>query len=116
MRTLIIISTLALSACGISDGTALADLSADDGTKICEEYEPRTVTCDVEGFEFTVEFATECDTNNGASDVPEACDATVGDFRDCFDAWSAMSDEEICASEGFPAECGALFSDACVSE
>lgn len=113
MRILIPLAALALSACGVGGSTALKDLSDEQATKVCEEYDPKTITCGEGDFTFTFEFATDCDTV-GTGDIPEACEATVGDYRDCLDAIYALSDEEFCSSEDLPADCDALFSDACM--
>lgn len=114
MRNLMILSFLGLAACGISDSTAVADLDNDDAQKICEEFDEREITCEVEGFEFTVTLGGDCDDAT-IGDVPEGCTATVGDYRDCQEAYAALSDEEVCAADDVPAACEPLFAESCVT-
>lgn len=112
MRNLIIAATLVLSACGLSNGTELGSLDQEDATKLCEEGEARTIECGEGEVTWTIELNGDCDN---AEVPPETCTATVGDWRDCSDAWAAMSDEEICAAESTPSECAPLFTAECVS-
>lgn len=103
--------------CGLPDDTLMSDLEEGDVEKLCEELasDERSVTCTTDDYEFTIEIggsADECVTDNDAS-YYEGCDVTVGDIRDCDDAWSDLSDEEICGLEsGFPAECDPLIECA----
>jgi hypothetical protein len=113
MRTILIGLALALSACGVSNGTSIADLSDAQATAICEEYEERVITCEGEGFEFELTYGGDCE-DASVGDAPEGCEATVGDYRDCFDAVYAQSDEELCSSDGLPSDCDALFTEACI--
>lgn len=106
-----VVMMLLLAACGIPDGTLLAELDAADATEVCSEYEPRTITCTEGDATWTREFATDC--AGAGVDVPAGCPATVGDYRACEDAYRDMTDEQICADD-LPAACGALFVEACV--
>lgn len=112
MRNLFIAATLLLSACGISNGTELGSLDKEDAIKLCEEAEARTIECGEGDVTWTIELNGDC---SDAEAPPETCTATVGDWRDCVDAWDAMSDDEICAAESTPSACAAVYVDACIS-
>ena len=106
---------MTLSACGISDGTELSSLEGEDLVQICEDNaaEDRTISCDDgAGGTIEIELSSDCSTA-GDSTFPEACTATVGDYKDCQSALANASDEDLCAGT-LPSECDALFADACV--
>jgi hypothetical protein len=105
------ILVLALAACGVSDSSLLTELSDSQAVSLCEEYGEKEITCGEGEFTFTFTFGADCDTTT-ADETPAECTATVGDYRDCFDAIYAMTDEEFCNSEDIP-ECDALFTATC---
>lgn len=93
---------------GVSDSKKLTDLSADEAKDLCEEladgFPERSVDCS--GVMITIGFdKSECAS---ASEAPASCTATAGDARDCADAMSALTDEQICTSEDLPAACAPL--------
>lgn len=110
MSRLIPLFAALLVGCGLPDDTLMSDLEESDVEKLCEELasDVREVTCSGEGYEFTVEIGgtvDECIDDNDVS-YYEGCDVTVGDVRDCNDAWDAMSDEELCSADAeYPAAC-----------
>ena len=119
MYKLMFIPLLALigTACGgVPDSAVVADLSDDDLLSLCEEYgdSARSVTCSMDGMEFTMDIGYDSEEECG-EDIeapPAGCTATVGDYRQCQDAFAAMSDDEICGMAGLPAECAAMM--ACI--
>ena len=113
MRNLIVLSLLALTACGVSDNAELSSLDQEQAQSLCEEIEERTITCGDETFSFEMTFGGDCDAEYTAP--PEGCAATVGDYRACFDAYAELSDEEICEAEDVPAACEGLFDESCIS-
>ncbi|MFK7930882.1 MAG: hypothetical protein AB8H79_22045 [Myxococcota bacterium] len=112
MRNLMLISTLALAACGVGDSTLIADLDAEDATKVCEEFEARTIECEFDGGSIEIELGADCSAPFVAP--PEACTATVGDYRACYGAYADLDDAAACEAEGFPTECEPLFAASCV--
>jgi hypothetical protein len=113
MRNLTVLSLLALTACGVSSNAELSSLDQDQAQSLCEETEERTITCGDDTFSFEITLGGDCDAEYTAP--PEGCTATVGDWRDCQDAYAALSDEEICEAEDVPAACDALFDESCIS-
>ena len=117
MRLLALIFTTAVLGCGIPDDMLMSDLTEQEVETLCGELsgDPREVTCSGDGYEITVEIGgteAECIEDNSPA-YYEGCDVTVGDMRACSDAWSAMSDEEICAlSTELPEECQPLLECA----
>jgi len=113
MRTPIIALALLLSACGISDGKEITSLSDSQAESLCEEYEPRTITCSGDGFDFEIVLNEDCESNTSAT--PVDCTATVGDYRSCMDALYERTDAEVCEDPAaVPGECSALFDQSCV--
>lgn len=107
-KTLTFVASVTLLAgCGISDGTLLSDLDADDLQKLCEETPEESFTCTGEGFEYTITFG-DCDTSDtdGGGDVtwPASCTATVGDLRDCNEAYIEALRADPCTAD-VPAAC-----------
>ncbi|MEZ4323240.1 MAG: hypothetical protein R3F61_37595 [Myxococcota bacterium] len=104
---------------GVPDGKLLTDVDEDDVAKLCEEFvkdaPARTVTCDFDGFEVTIEvglFDDETECNSTYEPPPDGCEATVGDMRDCVQAFAEITDAEICDPEAdgsVPPACQALF-------
>ncbi len=112
MRTLLPLLTLfALSACGISNGTPILDLTADEWVKVCESMNmpEKTVTCEVDGteYEVTVGMAEgDCDDfGPGTDELSESCAATVGDLKEC----SSDLYDDPCAEE-LPESCDEFFA------
>lgn len=100
--------------CGIPDGKLLVDLTADDMTKLCESIEPATYTCEMTayGYEITYDITLGGDDcESGTDGLPDSCEATVGDWRDCDAAMRAAFEADPCTTD-MPSECDALF--ACV--
>ena len=98
---------LLLAGCGLSDGKALRDLDEDDWAKLCEEFEEESFTCEGEGFSYTIEFGGDCeptDTDGTLMEFPESCEATVGDLRDCDEAWREVLRADPCSAD-VPTEC-----------
>lgn len=91
-----------LSGCGVPNGKALKDLEDEDWTALCEEQGEESFTCEVGGASLTYTFGTNCDQVNGS--VADGCEATVGDYRDCNDAWMAALREDPCYAKEIP-EC-----------
>lgn len=113
-KTIVLVVCLALYGCGgggdsgVPDSAVASDLSAEEAQAVCEEIEFREVDC---GGGNTMTLGQEdCST---AEPPPATCTATVGEFRDCFDALEALSDDEICMLEEPPAACDAFFSAEC---
>jgi hypothetical protein len=105
--------TLVVLGCGggsgVSDSKKLADLSTDEAKDLCEEladgFPERTVDCS--GVMITIGFnKAECATDS--EPAPSSCTATAGDARDCADAMSALTDDQICTSDSLPAACAPL--------
>ena len=117
MRTLSLLLTALAIGCGPSDDALMSELDDSDLEKLCNELagDEREVSCDYDGVELTIEVsssAEECIEDN-ASSYYEGCDVTVGNLRDCNDAWAALSDDEICSLEAeWPSECDPLLECA----
>lgn len=99
-----------LVACGgPSDSTKLNELSDDESKDLCEELvddnPERTVTC--MGVMITVGLSSEDCAQ--PEDPGTACEATVGDARDCNSAQAALTEAEICMGM-LPAACARLAS------
>ncbi len=116
---------LLLAGCGgISDGTELTSLTADDADAVCAELADaapaREVTCGEGDFEFTFTLGVdEAECASGFEPVESAsCTATVGDMKDCMSEGLDLSDEELCEpSDEEPeisAACQAIFD--CLSD
>lgn len=93
---------------GVSDSKKLAELSVSEAKDVClelvDDYPEKTVNCN--GTMTTVGFTkAECDDEGPA---PATCTATVGDIRDCTDAFYSLSDAQICMLETLPAACAPL--------
>lgn len=106
IRSALIFSFALLVGCGISDNTAIADLEEDDWTKLCEEVEFETFTCEAEGFSYDVSFGSEdCEAETDADlDLADTCEATVGDWRACDEAYREALREDACTAD-LPSEC-----------
>jgi hypothetical protein len=107
----VLVTALTIGACGggPSDSTKLVDLTASEAKELCEEtIGSRTINCS--GTEITIETTQEdCNMAGSGNDVPANCQATVGDFRDCQDAFDAATDAQLCDPEGFtPPACAAI--------
>ena len=67
-------------ACGgVGDDAKLAELSDDDITSLCEEFEPQTKDCG-NGVTVTTD-PSQCSAS--LKNVPTSCEATAGDARAC---------------------------------
>ena len=97
-----------LAACGVPDSTKLSEMTADDWDKVCKDTEEETFTCeDGEGsFSITVGgSAAECRENGEmTSQIPDSCEATIGDYQDCIDALREALRENPCLTDS-PSEC-----------
>ncbi len=112
MRNLLVLSLIALTACGVRDSKKLSELDEEQAQSLCEEVEERTVSCGDDSFSLEITVGGDCDAEYTAP--PESCTATVGDQRACFDAYADLSDEALCAGE-LPAACEPLFDESCVA-
>lgn len=74
---------LGIVACGgVSDDAKLVDLTDDELTELCSEFESETKDC---GNGLTVSRdTTQCSAP--LKNVPTSCTATVGDLRSCNEA------------------------------
>jgi hypothetical protein len=112
MKKLVFLS-LVLMACGggsgVDDSKKLSDLSADESKDLCEEladsFPEKTVDCD--GQMITIGY-DKADCAGTIEPPPASCTATAGDVRDCADALSALSDEQVCTATDLPAACAAI--------
>lgn len=95
---------------GIPDSTKLRDLDQEDATTLCHELADtnprRSVECTIDGRKITVVAGVDR-ARCGSFSAPDACNATVGQARDCSDEMAAISDSGLCALS-FPAVCEAL--------
>lgn len=116
IRSALLLSVLV--GCGVPDGTLLADVTDEQAVSLCEEAgEARTYTCEVEGMSYDITIGYEdiedCkDEESYADDIPEGCEATVGDARACSDAWELLLEEDPCTTD-FPKECD--YFEECVA-
>ena len=105
---------------GVDEGTLLVEITPDESDAVCEAalgqpVDEREVDCG-DGTTVTVtqpdaEDIADCaDTLDSLGDDFPDCDATVGDFNDCFDDLANATDDELCAAEP-PASCDFLFTD-----
>jgi len=111
------------SGSGIDPNTRVADLTPTDLQKLCEyfvglqEQPSRTIDCGGGG-SITVGIdpdqvaAAIADCVDGAPSSP-ACPATVGQAEACFEAFSALTDAQLCAGPTAPAACAPLDDPAC---
>ena len=108
LRSALLLSVLV--GCGVPDATLLADVTDEQAVSLCEEAgEARTYTCEVEGYSVDITLGYEdiedCqDEESYADDIPEGCEATVGDARACSDAYEEALKEDACVTE-MPSEC-----------
>ncbi len=80
------ILTLSLCACGgLNDTQKLKDLSASEIKALCEEFPPDETVCGEGDNTFTVTRSVE-DCSEVNTKIPDTCEATVGDLRECFTA------------------------------
>ncbi|MEO8698748.1 MAG: hypothetical protein ABI867_01860 [Kofleriaceae bacterium] len=104
---------------GVDSDAAIVDLSAAEVTDVCEYVTDvlpeRTVDCG-DGDTITVGEGgvTECtgDYTDLAADHPD-CELTVGDVEACAEAFAALSDEELCSMDSFPAACAPILAEDC---
>lgn len=100
---------------GIPDSTVASDLSMEEVVSFCEEmaadYPAREVDCGGTEPEQNGIDPAEC---ADAEPFADTCTATVGDFRDCFGAIYALSDEEFCNLTEIPPECEPLIEGNCL--
>lgn len=114
--------SLALAACGgdgggssgLPDNKSAGSLTSAEAMALCQEiaadYPERTIDCG-NGTTITIgTSASDCAT----ATIPATCTATVGDFRDCFAAMDALTDAQVCMSDGFPPECAPVFTQTCI--
>ena len=108
MRQLALLLSAFAIGCGIPDATLMSDLDDDQVEKLCGELasDIREVNCTGDGGEYGFELGGSQEECISDHDFYDGCDVTVGDVRECNEAWDALSDEEICSLEdGFPPEC-----------
>jgi hypothetical protein len=105
---LVSVLVLSLAACGGDSGVdsskKLSELSSQESKDAClelvEDFPPRMVTCG--GTMITVGTETaDCD----GEVAPSSCTATVGDARDCAEAFKNQTDEQLCMDGPLPAAC-----------
>lgn len=113
------ILSVGLVACGGDSGSGLSDskvvgtLTLSEAMDLCvelsESFPERTVDCGG-GVTLTVGInPAEC-----TDQPPATCTATVGNFRDCFDAFGDLSDAELCSDTTLPpAACAPVLSAEC---
>lgn len=107
---------------GGGDDTLLRDVEGAEAEDLCNYFNDQLpsapVECTVQGQMVTIDPAeVEIDCSTAATemnDVPETCDATVGDYEDCADAFG----DDLCSvAEGdLPAACAFLESADCAGE
>jgi len=99
---------------GLPDSKVVGTLTPAESDALCQEFvadfPARTIDC---GGGFTVEIGTTAADCDGST-PPATCTATVGDFRECFDMLSGLSDAEFCMLEVPPAACSAVLGPGCV--
>ena len=110
MNTRIFIATLImLSACGLSGGTKLNALTADDASKLCAEQAEASYTCEFEGGSYTFNFGTDCEISDTDGEFVNPytadCTSTVADARACSKAFRAALDADPCAGTTEITEC-----------
>jgi hypothetical protein len=93
MRFLAVLPMFTLMACGVGNGKLLKDMDEGDWKSYCasEVRDEKTVMCTVLGTEVEVTVggtADDCEAANAGNEgsLPDTCEATVGDLRDCNDA------------------------------
>ncbi|MFN0252197.1 MAG: hypothetical protein ACKV2T_35300 [Kofleriaceae bacterium] len=95
---------------GVPDSTRLRDVDPSDLADLCHEgadVNPRRVVdCVIDGREISVSAGVDR-ARCGSLSIPAACNATVGQFRECNEWTGAQSDSQLCALD-FPAACQAL--------
>ena len=91
-----------LAGCGISDSKLLVDLSADDLTKLCGEFDDATYTCTGATATYTINLAAADCVSSSYSDT---CTATVGDLRNCNADTRAVLEADACGLTELPATC-----------
>ena len=95
---------------GVSDSKRLSDLTQAEAQSVCEDladdFPERSVNC--MGTTITIGFnKSECAADS-TEPTPATCTATVGDARDCADAFYGLTDDQICTTETLPAACAPL--------
>ena len=114
------IVSLSLVACGgddgdsgLSDSKVIGSLTASESMDLClelvESFPQRTVDCGG-GVTLTVGIdPADCDDQ-----PPATCNATVGNFRDCFEAFGNLSDAQVCDdATPPPASCAPVLTAEC---
>jgi hypothetical protein len=95
------LALLLLVGCGISDNKLLADLDEGEPERLCDQVEPEAFAC--EGTALTLDFSRNPETCRGELAVTDDCEATVGDWRACDEAYREALREDPCAIA--PEEC-----------
>jgi hypothetical protein len=109
-----------LCGCGISDSTLIADIDESDAAKVCAEFAgyDRIVTCTMGDYSYEINMGMGSEEDCVATwePAPAGCTATMGDIRDCMDAFAALSDDEICTMEATPPECAGMMDPSCMGD
>ena len=126
--SIVLVSVLALGACGGDDGgkgggssgvsgsVLLKDLTPSQSTQLChyaaDQFPERTVTCSGQMVTIGINDAEDC-TDADPLEVPDTCTATVADAENCFEALGNLSDNDICTLTQEPAACAKFDADEC---
>jgi hypothetical protein len=105
---LVSVLALSLAACGgdsgVSSSKKLSELTTEEAKDACLElvadFPPRMVTCG----DTTITVGTETADCDGEV-APSSCTATVGDARDCAEAFKNQTDAQLCMDGPLPAAC-----------
>lgn len=115
-----VLSSLSLVACGgdggssgLPDSKVVGTLTVSEAEALCNElagvFPERMVTCDGTAITIGIDPA-DC----VGDQPPTTCTATVGDFRDCFEAFGNLSDAQICDdATPTPPACAPVLSAGC---
>lgn len=117
-------SALMLVACGGDDGSGvtgskrLVSLSDGEIDSFCDysaDLGEREITCGDVQITFGTNSKAECVAGAKLSkELTPNCEATVADAERCSEDMDSLSDAELCASDGTPPSCAALFTPACL--
>jgi hypothetical protein len=92
---------LLIAGCGVSDNKLLADLDEGERERLCDNVKAETFAC--EGTAMTLDFSRDPESCLGELEVKEDCEATVGEWRACDEAYREVLREDPCAMA--PEEC-----------
>lgn len=128
--SIVLLSVLALGACGGDDGgsggggsgipgsTLLKNLTPAQSTQLChyaaDEFPKHTVMCNGQSGSIGIDDS-DCSDSDPLV-VPDTCTATVADAEACFRALGNISDADVCTTTEDPAACDKFDADECSSD